>query len=43
MRTPLRILRDRFSGEDVNFLPRVMLVNMVVAVATYFITDALFR
>jgi hypothetical protein len=43
MRTPQKILKDRFSAEDVKFFPRVALVTIVVAVATYFITDALFR
>lgn len=43
MRAPWTMLQDRFSGEDVRFLPVVAIITLVIAAGSYFVTAALFR
>jgi hypothetical protein len=40
---PWKAFQDRFRGEDVQFLPTVIIVTLAIAAASYFVTDALFR
>jgi hypothetical protein len=43
MRGPWKALKDRFRGEDLHFLATVIIVTVAIAIASHFITAALFR